>query len=101
MERKRYYVSVQSGTIMPNQGDAGYELEIEATAEEVALIFRLFDKIAELDLAAIVRTPLPGIPYHHDWVNDDYDVCLQEIYQMLYHVGTEQTKEHIQSMNML
>jgi hypothetical protein len=101
MEKKRYYVSVQSKTIMEQQGDASYELEIEAASEELQKLNELFELMDEFDQKTYVRFQIPGIPYHHDRENDGYDYYLKEIYHFIYQTGTEETKNHILSMNIL
>jgi hypothetical protein len=101
MERQKYYVSVQSRTIMENQGDASYELDIIATPEDVEKLVKLFESLEDTDDASFVRTHIPAVPYHHDDVNDNYDSYLNQIYQTLYTVGTEETKAHISSMGII
>jgi hypothetical protein len=100
MERKNYYVSVQSRTIMENQGDASYELVINATPEEIDVLAELFENQADVDEASFIRGHTPAIPYHHDNVNDDMDWYIKEIYKTLYNLGTQETKEHILSMEI-
>lgn len=101
MERKRYYVSVQARRIMENQGDAAYELEIEATPEEIGYLQEIFDKMASVEHSAYWRAHIPGVPYHHDDENDATDAYLKDVYRLLFTLGTDETKEHIMSMNIL
>jgi hypothetical protein len=101
MEKRKYYVSVQSRTIMENQGDASYELVINAIPEEINELVELFKYQADVDEVTIIRTNIPAIPYHHDNINDDSDWSLKEIYKTLYTLGTMETKEHILSMGIL
>lgn len=100
MDKKRYYVSVQAGTILQNQGDATYELEIEASEDDVKLLEKLFDKRTTYEFDTFFRAHVPAVPYHFDMENDTYDKCLQEIYSLIYDLGTEQTKQHIESMRL-
>jgi len=100
MSKKKYYVSVQSRTIMERQGDAAYELEIEATPEELRQLQSLFEEMEASDQDAYFRTHFPGIPYHHDSENDRYDDSLKRVYRTLYSLGTEETKSHIAAMNV-
>lgn len=86
---------------MEEQGDAAYELEIEATPEDLQKLNELFVLLQEFEHMTFFRTPLPSIPYHHDSENDGYDYYLQEIYKFIYSKGTEETKDHIQTMNIL
>jgi hypothetical protein len=90
-----------SSTIMENQGDAAYELVIDATPEEVNELVDLFEKQADVDKSTFIRTHIPAIPYHHDKENDASDRGLQEIYTTLYTLGTMETKKHILSMEIL
>ncbi|MFB6364680.1 hypothetical protein ACFCP7_11505 [Paenibacillus elgii] len=101
MDKTTYYVSVQSKTIMQHQGDAAYELEIEATAEEMIKLKELFEDLEYTEEQTYSRALVPGIPYHHDEANDAYDLNLKNIYQTLYGLGTDETKKHIQTMNVL
>ncbi|WP_338551346.1 hypothetical protein [Paenibacillus sp. KS-LC4] len=100
MEKQKYYVSVQSKTIMTRQGDASYEFEIEANSEELQRLLYLFEEMENFDNESLLRNSIPGIPYHHDLENDGYDYYLKEIYNSIQHLGTAETKEHIQSMNL-
>jgi formiminotetrahydrofolate cyclodeaminase len=99
--KKRYYVSVQSDTVMHNQGDAAYEFEIDATEEEIARLQELFEDKSDDDNRAFLRAHAVAIPYHIDRENDDYDRDLTEIYRMLHKLGTEETKRHIARMGVL
>lgn len=101
MEKRRYYISVQAKSILEEQGEAAYELEMDATPEEAEKLKVLFDELDDFDNATFFRTPIPGIPYHHDSENDGYDYSLKEVYNFIYHLGTEDTKAHILTMNIL
>ncbi|MEK5645711.1 hypothetical protein BK138_32365 [Paenibacillus rhizosphaerae] len=98
MNKKKYYISVQSKSIFQQQGEAPYELEIEATEQQVIKLRNLFDKMEECDIDSMIRTPTPGIPYHHDHPNDSYDYYLKQIYQMIYDLGTIDTQQHVSSI---
>ncbi|MBO8164558.1 MAG: hypothetical protein H0Z34_12665 [Brevibacillus sp.] len=98
MDKRRYYVSVQAGTILENQGDAAYEFEIEATEDDVKTLRALFEERYENELDTFFRAHIPGVPYHFDTENDQYDESLRKIYSALYQLGTEETKNQIKSM---
>jgi hypothetical protein len=101
MDRKRYYISVQSKTIMENQGDAAYELEIEATPEEIEQLKEMFEDEEDFELETFFRAHYLAVPYHLDASNDLYDQSLRAIYEKLHALGTEETKKHIESMHVL
>lgn len=101
MDKKRYYVSVQARCIMGNQGDAAYELEIDATPEEVEKLMEMFNQLQNADQQTYISMHNHlSIPYHYDSENDVYDYLLKEIYQVIYQMGTDETRNHISSMNL-
>jgi len=100
MEKKTYYVSVQAGTVLPNEGDAAFEFEIQATEEEVEQLIELFNSKRETEEDTFIRAPVPAIPYHQDEENDNYDAVLKQIYDKIYELGTEETKAAIAAMNL-
>ncbi|WP_019120034.1 hypothetical protein [Brevibacillus massiliensis] len=97
MDKRRYYVSVQAGTVMLNQGDAAYEWEIDATPEEVDKLMDLFGAKWDSDHIAFWRNHVPGLPYHFDSANDQYDQYLREIYNMIYELGTPETRQTMEA----
>lgn len=101
MEKRKYYVSMQAGTVLPEQGSAAYELVIDATDEEAEHIRMLMDEKKEAEDPTFLRAPIPGIPYHHDLVNDVDDYYIQALYEEIYKVGTKETKQFIESMNIM
>ncbi|MBB6731734.1 hypothetical protein [Cohnella zeiphila] len=99
MDRRRYYVSVQSKSILENQGDGAYEFEVDATPEEVQTLRDLFAALEIHEYGTAFRIALqPGLPYHHDRQNDAYDDDLNEIYNLLHRIGTEETVRHLDGM---
>jgi len=98
MDKKKYYVSVQSRSILSEQGHDAYELEIEATEDEVHQLRILFDMLEEADHATFFRGITPGLPYHHDPQNDEYDHLLKDCYEKISQLGTEETKYYVQPM---
>lgn len=98
---KNYYVSVQAGTIMERQEDGPYEFEIIATKEQVDQLQEIFEKMKTADNQSYWSSHIPFIPYHEDKENDAYDLHLKKAYQFIYEHGTEETKQHIESINIL
>lgn len=101
MDKKTYYVTVGTGEILPNRGDAAFEFEIMASEDELDKLEELFEDTAEAELAAATRAVIPFEEYHNDEENDRYDDGLHAIYQMLHQLGTPATKRHIESMNVM
>ncbi|THF75744.1 hypothetical protein [Cohnella fermenti] len=100
MDKRHYYVSVQAKTVMYNQGDAAYEFEIMATEQELDKLRDLFVELEGCEEDTTFRAHYPGIPYHHDSENDQYDYILKQIYGLVGELGTEKTRKHIHSMNL-
>jgi hypothetical protein len=98
VEKAKYFVSVQAKSIFRDQGEAPYELEIEASNEEVTRLRSLLDSLDATDHTTYFRSMIPALPYHHDMENDTYDYYLQQIYNIIHDLGTMETKEHISSI---
>lgn len=98
MDKKTYYVSVQAGSVLENQGDAAYEFEIVASERDIDLLEEQFGLLSDWDNSSAFRAHLPGVPYHQDREQDGYDYTLTEVYRMLYKLGTDETKRTIAQM---
>ncbi len=101
MEKKTYYVSVQASSVLPEQGDAAYEFEIEATDEEISVLQEVFDDKYFSENGTIGRAMTPWKPYHEDQDNDEYDGYLKDAYGIIYRLGTPETRSHIEQMGIL
>ncbi|MCZ8517982.1 MULTISPECIES: hypothetical protein [Paenibacillus] len=102
MDKKTFYITVGSGEILePSNTIGNFDFEIEATEEEIDQLTDLFEdqELAGEDTA--IRAHIPYRLYHNDKENDAYDANLQEIYRMLHKLGTQETRQHIESMNIL
>jgi hypothetical protein len=100
MKKNNYYVSVQASTILENQGDAAYEFIIHATPEEMNYLQDMMNEKMEYDDATSIRAHLPGLPYHQDVENDEYDDSLKQIYKKIYEYGDDAAKKTIASMGL-
>lgn len=101
MEKKTYYVSVQASSVLPEQGDAAYEFEIEATEEEVSVLEEVFDDKYFSENDTIRRAMTPWKLYHKDEENDQYDGHLKDAYQIIHRLGTPETRSFIEQMGIL
>ncbi|TCP26634.1 hypothetical protein EV207_11965 [Scopulibacillus darangshiensis] len=99
--KRRYYITVGSGEILPERTMSEWEFEIDASEEEVMQLQSMFEEANTDSWEAYWRAHIPILPYHHDDSNDKYDDDLVLIYQKLYDLGTPETKEHIKSMGIL
>lgn len=101
MDKHKYYVSVQARSILREQGQAAYEWEIEATDDDAAKLQTLFEELEEADHATLGRIMTPGLPYHHDPQNDEFDRLLQECYDLIHRLGVGETKSQLETLGDL
>jgi len=95
MKKSTYYVSIQSKSLSRDQGQAAYEWEIEASDAEAAELGQLLTLLEEKEHATFFRGMTPGVPYHMDRENDDYDGTLRQILDRIQALGTSDTKEQM------
>ncbi|WP_077614921.1 hypothetical protein [Caenibacillus caldisaponilyticus] len=100
MEKKRYYITVGSGEILPEKTLSEWEFEIDATEAEVHELEKLFRETDEESWENYWRAHIPFMEYDEK-VNEGVDDQLRRVYAMIYRLGTEETKAHIRSMNIL
>ncbi|MFC6331623.1 hypothetical protein ACFP56_03240 [Paenibacillus septentrionalis] len=102
-QRQVYYVDVQARQLYTQPDIASYHLVITANDYEVQQIEEQFNNINEryegaLDL--MIKSTYRGgenIGYNNDAQDDD----MRQLFQMLYNCGTDETRKHIESMNIL
>ncbi|GAA0379872.1 hydrolase [Bacillus horti] len=100
-QKKKYYIAVENGQILEDQEAAAYELVIEATEEEVNELSKLFAKKDVEDVGLFVD---PHLPNKWSDVEDDvqsYSNQLEEIYKLIYRLGTPETKQHIEQNEII
>lgn len=101
MEKKKYYVTVGSGEVLENKEDSNYEFEILASEEDIDRLQDLFEEADNASQDSFFRSHVPFREYHFDEPNDNYDYYLVQVYKMLHELGNDQTKKHIEQMNIL
>lgn len=101
MNRKKYYVSLQSREISQVKYQNNADFTIYATDEEVRMLRSIFNKMYDEEVGTFWRSHVPFIPYHKDSSNDDYDREITEAFQMIYDLGNEEAKQHIHDMGVL
>jgi len=55
---------------------------------------------AEFDNGTFLRSHAAGVPYHIDPDNDGYDETLRNIYALIRKLGTPETSNHIECMDL-
>ncbi|WP_010647283.1 hypothetical protein [Oceanobacillus massiliensis] len=101
MEKEKYYVNIGTGEISQMRYQNNDDYVVYASTEEIALLRAKMENMHGASFDSFVRSHILAIPYHVDQPNDDYDANMNEAFQMLYALGDEQTKNHIESMGIL
>ncbi|MFD2043725.1 hydrolase [Ornithinibacillus salinisoli] len=101
MEKKKYYISLQSREISQIKYDNNDEFVVYATEEEIEELRSKMDHMEAAAFGTFLRSHVPIKPYHEDESNDEYDAGLTEAFQMLYQLGDANTKSHIESIGIL
>ncbi|MDM5360917.1 hydrolase [Peribacillus sp. RS7] len=99
--RKKYYIWLPNGQITQDRESSPWNFEIEATDNEVIKLRELFDYNYSVGEENFYRAHVPYLQYHFDRENDKQDITLQKIYEMIYALGTEEGRRHIESMGIL
>jgi hypothetical protein len=89
-DRKTFFVSVGAGQVLEDREAASFEFEIRASHEEL-------NKLQE----SILRYGLKPVTEGEEELNGAYDSQIHDIYKLLHELGTDETKRHIESMNVL
>jgi hypothetical protein len=100
-KKKTYYVSVGTGEISQVKTASPWDYQIEATDDEIAMLREYFDSNYSAEWQGFFRAHVPYIQYHYDRYNDAVDQNLFNIYQMIYELGSDETKNQIQSAGIL
>ncbi|EXX89351.1 hypothetical protein BG53_15870 [Paenibacillus darwinianus] len=97
-ERRPYFVSVGAGQILSDPTASAYELEINASGEEVNRLQTLFEELASMDEAEVwhyVGHPLEGSDMT-DRLTESSGGLVTRIYKLLHELGTERTRTFIE-----
>jgi rubrerythrin len=101
MDKKTYYVTVQYGEIMEDPTAFNYDFVINASEEELDQLQELFENTADAELATYTHSYALSLSTYYNEENTTYDNSLREIYKKLHELGTTETKEHIEKMNII
>lgn len=101
MEKKKFYINMGSQEISQIKYGNNEELVIYATEGEARTLRNKMVDMNDADFRAFFRAHVPIMPYHNDQPNDDYDSGITDAFQMIYELGDDETKTHIESMGVL
>lgn len=99
--KKTYYITLGSGEISQSATDSTWNYKIEATDDEIIALREYFDQNYSTEWQNFFRAHVPYVQYHYDRENDAYDETMKKIYGMIYDLGDEEARQHIESMGIL
>lgn len=100
-EKQTYYISIGAGEIFSTPGVSPWQFKISATDKEIQQLRQIFNANYDNSIADYVRAHIPAMEYHNDPTNDRYDQNLIKIYEMIYQLGDQEAKDHIDSIGIL
>ncbi|MGY0693213.1 hydrolase [Virgibacillus sp. FSP13] len=100
-EKKKFYINMGSREISQMKYHNNEELVIYATEDEASALRHKMNDMDDADFRAFFRAHVPIMPYHNDESNDDYDNGMTEAFQMIYELGDDETRTHIENMGVL
>lgn len=101
MEKKTFYINMGSMEISSVKYGNNEEFVIYATENEAQTLRGKMSKMDDANLRAYFRAHVPFRPYHNDQQNDDYESGMTEALQMVYDLGSEETKQHIKETGVI
>lgn len=101
MMKEKYHINISTGDITQKKRDTNASYTIFATEREVTELRSKLENMHDASMASFVRAHIPIVPYHKDSQNDVYDASLKEVFNLLYTLGDEQAKNHVQSLGVL
>lgn len=100
-EKKKYYVSLAASEISQIKFGNNDEFTIYATEEDVRKLREMMNDMRDADIGTFWRAHIPFMHYHNDKANDKYDQAITDAFQLLYKIGDEETKNHIEEIGVL
>ncbi len=101
MEKEKFYVNIGTQEVSRIKAGNNDSFVIFATPEDIIELRELFDEMYDSDNLAFIRAHVPIKEYHNDAENDMFDQGMINVFQKLYTLGDEQTRDHIRSMGIL
>ncbi|MFB9974375.1 hydrolase [Allobacillus sp. SKP2-8] len=95
MDKRRFYVNVETGEISELKVGNNAQFTVYANPEEVKALRKCFEDKDHADYGTYWRAHVPFKEYHNDEDNDAVDHELLRAYKMIYQLGDEEAKEHI------
>ncbi|SFD74142.1 hypothetical protein SAMN05216378_1220 [Paenibacillus catalpae] len=97
---KTLYVSV-SNKSLDTEASMNEQLEVRGTEKELEKLRQMLEHLQHDDEVTQFRAPIPYKSADHDKATDQFNEDLLKLYQVIYNLGTVETKAHIHNMNIL
>ncbi len=101
MNKSTYYVSVQSRSVLTEQGASAYEWEIEATPEEADQVRIELDMMQEKEEEGFPGYVFPWPDTPEQSSNSLFQSSLDKVYQTIYQLGTPATRQQMEELRLL
>lgn len=98
MDKRKFYVSIDSQEISEYKAGNNHAYVIYGGPEDIIRLREVFDELQDAEFSTFWRAHVPFKEYHHDEYNDSYDESLMRAYKMIYELGDEETKKHIETL---
>jgi hypothetical protein len=96
-DKKTYYVDVAAESILTEPVDTP-SFVIQATDQEVHVLQSVFEDKDRADLESYVKA---HIPFENKSKNEHYDEAQKVLYAIIYHLGDDAARHHIDEMEIL
>ncbi|WP_057913963.1 hypothetical protein [Peribacillus muralis] len=100
-ERQTYHVDLVSGDVLGQKLEENPSFTIHATDEELAELKQCLEEQHKDDSETYARSHVPYLLYHHDRANDKYDAAMKKLYAIIYRLGDENARNHIEDIGIL
>lgn len=100
-EKNTYYIDLVSGDILGQMLDENPSFKVYATDDELAELKQCLEDHRKDDMEAFARAHVPYLLYHHDQANDKYDAAMKKLYTLIYQLGDEAARKHIEDTGLL
>jgi len=107
MDKKTYYITVGAGEPGERADDNGYEFEIEATQADINQLQALFEQAADSapSLSITSGSPTPSAAAPGNTAKSDFrepnPSNMRQVYNLIHRLGSPETRQLIESLNML
>lgn len=100
-QKKTYYIDIASGEISQSETASSWNFKIKANDDEITKLREEFAYNYSEGIQNFLRAHVPYVEYHNDTNNDHQDKSLIRAYQMIYELGDDEARNHIESMGIL